>query len=79
MLQTLDFLRERGIVHGDVRPENVVFNSGKVAKLTGFEKARPLGSWRSISDVTFQPYQPPEVLTAVASVYVDHKVITVVP
>jgi serine/threonine protein kinase len=36
LLQTLAHLHEQGIIHRDVKPENVLFNSEKVAKLGGF-------------------------------------------
>lgn len=36
MVQTLWYLHSDGIVHGDVNPYNVVFNSHNVAKLDGF-------------------------------------------
>lgn len=36
LLQTLAYLHRDGIIHRDIRGENILFNSEKVAKLTGF-------------------------------------------
>lgn len=73
MLQTLDFLSEKGIVHGCVTPENVMFNSGRVAKLTGFEHACQQGSWiREDSALCFK-YLPPEVISATNGYRAHHK------
>ena len=34
LLQTLAYLHRDGIIHRDIRAENILFNSEKVAKLT---------------------------------------------
>ncbi|GFR44358.1 hypothetical protein Agub_g5579 [Astrephomene gubernaculifera] len=36
ILQTLAYLHAEGVIHRDIKPEHVLFNSEKVAKLSGF-------------------------------------------
>ena len=43
LLQTLIYIHAEGIIHRDVKPEHVLFNSEKVAKLSGFFLAQVKG------------------------------------
>ena len=59
---SLEFLHNNGILHRDVRPENIIFDSNGYCKLADFGLAR---IWQSqnASDTSGQPgYIAPEVL-----------------
>eukprot|EP00210_Caulerpa_lentillifera_P008519 g8126.t1 len=62
MLQTLDFMHERNLVHCSLSPENILFNSGKVAKLTGFQSVQEEGTSLSEMRLDRVNYLPPELL-----------------
>jgi serum/glucocorticoid-regulated kinase 2 len=58
----LEYLHNNGIIHRDVRPENVIMSSLGLCKLTDFQLSR---IWReeNASDVSGSPgYCAPEVL-----------------
>lgn len=59
-LQALVHLEEKGIVHADVKPENVIFTSKWKAKLCDLGIAR--FSNEELSVMYSSPYRPPEVV-----------------
>ena len=62
IILALEYLHNNGVLHRDVRPENIVFNSKGLAKLCDFQLAR---IWReeNSSDISGSVgYCSPEVL-----------------
>ena len=68
LLQALDYLRTQGIVHGDLKPQNIVkIYSNDVWKLIDFATACKEGNHTSIAiDYTLR-YAAPEVRNAYTS------------
>jgi serine/threonine-protein kinase len=62
LLDVLAHAHERGIVHGDIKPENVFLTSDGRVKLLDFALAKTDGSARSSSGYTFgtPAFMPPE-------------------
>jgi hypothetical protein len=58
-LSGLAFAHDRGLLHGDLKPENVLVDRAGLSKLSDFGQAVPLGSVASGGSV---PYMSPEAL-----------------
>jgi serine/threonine protein kinase len=68
ILVALAFLSERGWMHRDVKPENILITPGNVVKLADFGLAKPLdAAQRLTSDVITLWYRPPELLMGASS------------
>jgi len=74
MLQTLDYLHEKDLVHCSLSPENIMFNSGKVVKLAGFQSVRQEGSLLREMELDRVIYVPPELLDSSPSSIISHQV-----
>lgn len=65
----LDYAHRRGIAHGDVKPENILFNAQGIALLSDFGVATPLGQSGASTDGLIRgtpPYMSPEQATGKA-------------
>lgn len=63
MLEALDYLKGRGIIHHNIRPENILFEVGEYprAVLTGFGSARYARSSSHRGEITEVEYAAPEM------------------
>ncbi|KAL6751406.1 kinase-like domain-containing protein [Haematococcus lacustris] len=62
LLQTLAYLHNEGIIHRDLKPEHILFNSEKVAKLSGFLLAQDVTKYGFPKDMVGSlDYVAPEV------------------
>ncbi len=59
MHSALEFLREKGIVHSDIMPNNVMRDGTKI-KLIDLNSARAVGTEREPCSATCREYRPPE-------------------
>ncbi|HEY3682209.1 MAG TPA: serine/threonine-protein kinase [Streptosporangiaceae bacterium] len=66
LAEALDAIHEKGFVHGDVAPANVLITGDGDAKLTDFGAARPLWGDATVTDSGTAPGTPPYMAPEVA-------------
>jgi len=59
ILDAIEFLHKRGILHLDLKPDNILITSNRSAKVTDFDLSLPVGSVLKVSRGT-PPYWSPE-------------------
>lgn len=63
VIMGLEYIHNNGVLHRDIRPENIVFNSKGVCKLCDFQLARVWREENSSDTSGSVGYCAPEVLT----------------
>lgn len=63
ILQGVNYLHSKNIVHWDIKPENILFNSKGILKLVDFGTSKFAGQWKMKNTYGTPYYVAPEVLS----------------